>query len=233
MTRNNWPSLLKNVTDKTKALALICLIVNALFLASLPALQIGQRIYALLVCGVMLIVIAVGVILIELTEKRAHTPLQIGKLKGDQAEIPEGISALLNSSNWPMFFTDANRIVVQCNSHIGQLLDSSERDFEGRPVRVLIERLAQQVPELHRTAFLQRQGTLQEKYSANLHPHSDEFEYLDTTHHPVSNLWRGLYKLWIHADRITLNGREIGYFVMYHVEKIDRLPWHDTMASSA
>jgi PAS domain-containing protein len=234
MPKDNWPGILRHVTDKTKALALICLIVNAIFLASLPALGVGQRIYAFLLCGIMLIVIAVGIILIELSEKRAGigaSPFpNLASTSMGENRVPAGLDALMDSSNWPMFFTDLNRVVIRCNRHLGQLLDSSEQDFEGKSVRGLIERLAQQVPEPRRGAFLKRQRDLQDEYDAKLHPHSDEFEYLDTTRHPVSSGWRGKYKLWIHADRIKLDGKEVGYFVMYRTERIDQLPPQSTKA---
>jgi hypothetical protein len=221
-----WPGILQSVTDKTKALALICLIINAIFLTSLPALEVRQKTYALFLCFALLALIAGGIVFIELRDKRTSHTLGSAddNLSAVDIGVPNGLLSLMQSSNWPMFFTDVNRIVLRCNTPMGQLLDSSEHDFEGKPVAVLVERLAQHVPKPRRSAFLQRQAGLQEKYSSRLHPNSDDFEYLDTTNHPASNVWRGKFKLWIHADRVKLGGKDIGYFVIYHAERTDRIP---------
>jgi|GEM_PF-5746382 len=226
--KSQWPGILAQVTDRTKALAVICLVVDGLFLLSLPSLDTSHRIYAVASGGVILVVVAIGIVLIELAEARSQgsdRPAPTSQEPCDPSSlVHKGIDALMDSSNWPMFFTDLNRIVLRCNGQLGHLLDCTAADFEGKQVWPLIERLAEQVPAPRRDAFIQRQRDLQKKYDAKLHPHSDEFEYLDTTHHPASNLWRGKYKMWIHADRLRIEGQEVGYLVVYHLEKTDRIP---------
>jgi hypothetical protein len=110
------------------------------------------------------------------------------------------------------------------NDSLGQLLDTAVDHFQGKPVWTLIEQLALQVPFERRVAFIERQQGLQGRYDPGRHPNSDECEFLDTRHHPTTNRWRGRFQLWIHADRIKHQGRELGFFVIYHLEPVDFIP---------
>jgi hypothetical protein len=68
MAKEKKAAILSQVTDRTKALALIGLVVDALYLTSLPALDSSQRIYPLLIAGFILTLIAAGIIWIELKD---------------------------------------------------------------------------------------------------------------------------------------------------------------------
>jgi len=84
MENDNRTGILAQITDKTKALALIGMIVEALFLASLPAFDANNRVYPLLVTGIILLVIVIGLVVIELREK--HTR----EVPGSSAEGYQG-----------------------------------------------------------------------------------------------------------------------------------------------
>src|SRR4051812_37772555 len=65
MTSEPRGGLLKGIDNRTKVLALICLIAEALFLASLPVLPADQTLYALITCAVILLVMVVGIVFLE------------------------------------------------------------------------------------------------------------------------------------------------------------------------
>ena len=140
------------------------------------------------------------------------------------AAIPEGLEALIESSNWPMFFADLDRKIQKCNLHLAQLLDTPRSELEGKSGSNLVERLIQQAPKDRREEFRRRQSQLQVAYDQKRHPNSDEVEFLDTTSHPLNNLWRGKFRVSIHADRVAWKGRDVGYFVIYHAERVTKIP---------
>ncbi len=64
----NFAGILDKIDSKTKVLALITLIAEALFLGSLATLPKEQILYALMVCTLVLIVSIIGIVLIELKD---------------------------------------------------------------------------------------------------------------------------------------------------------------------
>jgi hypothetical protein len=65
MTSEPRDGLLKGIDSRTKVLALVCLIVEALFLGSLVALPSDQTLYALITCAVILVVMILGIVFLE------------------------------------------------------------------------------------------------------------------------------------------------------------------------
>jgi hypothetical protein len=90
--KSKWPDILAHVTDRTKALAVICLVVDGLFLLSLPALEVSHRIYGVVVGGVILVVIAIGIVLIELRHTdanriKANVDVQIATIRDENQKL--------------------------------------------------------------------------------------------------------------------------------------------------
>ena len=63
-------ALLSVIDTKTKVMALICVVVEAMLLASLPQIDRHQRLYALIVCAVVLIILLIGMFVVEIAEAR-------------------------------------------------------------------------------------------------------------------------------------------------------------------
>jgi hypothetical protein len=65
MTTEARGGLLKSIDTRTKVLALVGLIAEALFLGSLVALPSHHALYALITCAVILVVIVLGIVFLE------------------------------------------------------------------------------------------------------------------------------------------------------------------------
>lgn len=70
MPREKRMDILQAIDSRTKVMALIALIAEALFLGSLAAIPSHETLYALIACVVILVVTLAGIILIEVTELR-------------------------------------------------------------------------------------------------------------------------------------------------------------------
>lgn len=62
--------ILSTIDTKTKVLALIALVAEALFLGSLSTLRGDQALYALITCAAILVVTIVGIVIVEVMETR-------------------------------------------------------------------------------------------------------------------------------------------------------------------
>jgi hypothetical protein len=60
------------IDTRTKVLAVICGVAESLFLGSVAILPSGDKLYALITCAVVLVVLIVGIILIEFRELGSH-----------------------------------------------------------------------------------------------------------------------------------------------------------------
>ncbi|KPA17560.1 conserved hypothetical protein, membrane [Candidatus Magnetomorum sp. HK-1] len=74
-------NILSTIDTKTKVLALISLIAEALFLGSLPTLPSNHTVYALITCATILIISIIGIIMVELAEIKSSD-----KMKADNAQ---------------------------------------------------------------------------------------------------------------------------------------------------
>lgn len=70
MVNENRMNILQAVDSRTKVMALIALIAEALFLGSLATLPSSETLYALIACAVILVVTLGGIVLVEVTEIR-------------------------------------------------------------------------------------------------------------------------------------------------------------------
>ncbi len=70
MSKEKRMNILEIIDSRTKVMALIALIAEALFLGSLATLPPGDVLYALIACAVILVVMLVGIIIVEVTELR-------------------------------------------------------------------------------------------------------------------------------------------------------------------
>ena len=70
MAKKTWADIIKQIDTKTQVLALICLVAEALFAASLATLPKEQTIYALIVCAAILMLMIGGIVAIELFGSR-------------------------------------------------------------------------------------------------------------------------------------------------------------------
>ena len=95
MSNENRMNILQAVDSKTKVMALIALIAEALFLGSLAALPESETLYALIACAVVLIFTLGGIVIIEVAEirtKRAEsTPDGRDSQSYSHLNIPENI----------------------------------------------------------------------------------------------------------------------------------------------
>jgi|HubBroStandDraft_6_1064221.scaffolds.fasta_scaffold00472_20 PAS domain-containing protein len=129
------------------------------------------------------------------------------------------IKSLIDCSNVPMYLTDSRLIVLYCNHSLAELFDSNASALIGRHLTEMVKRMALRVPKPRRQEFLARQGALVDKVASDLAPHSEDIEIVDNSNLP-GNRFHGCYKVWIHADKISVTpaGREIGVFVFYRLE---------------
>src|SRR5215471_13931748 len=61
--------------------------------------------------------------------------------------VKNGIAALIDSSNLPMYFLDSNCIVQHCNQELASLIDSEPAAIIGKTVSELIQRFGRRVVE--------------------------------------------------------------------------------------
>jgi len=52
-------------------------------------------------------------------------------------------------------------------------------------------------------------------------PHMDEFFYLANRVFPDRNLFSGFQMVLIHVDRISVDEKVLGWFVVYHTKTVD------------
>lgn len=95
MSNENRMNILQAVDSKTKVMALIALIAEALFLGSLAALPASETLYALIACAVVLIVTLGGIVIIEVAEIRTKRAASVTDGRDSQSyshlNIPENI----------------------------------------------------------------------------------------------------------------------------------------------
>lgn len=77
MIKEKWSGILASIDSKTKVLALITLIAEALFIAAISVLPAEQIMNALITCAVILVVCVVGIIAIELAEVRSKKTVDL------------------------------------------------------------------------------------------------------------------------------------------------------------
>ena len=70
MTQESKATILSKIDTKTKVLALVSLIAEALFLGSLATLPSDQTLYALITCAAILIITIIGIVIVEVVETR-------------------------------------------------------------------------------------------------------------------------------------------------------------------
>ncbi len=70
MAEETKASILEKIDSKTKVLALVSLIAEALFLASLVTLPKEQTLYALITCAVILVITIIGITIVQVIEAR-------------------------------------------------------------------------------------------------------------------------------------------------------------------
>jgi hypothetical protein len=135
--------------------------------------------------------------------------------------VKRGITAVIDSSNLPMYFLDSELIVQHCNDHLASLIDSNASAVIGQHVTELIGRFGQRVPAFRRDAFLEMQHALANRVASDLGPHTEAVEYVDNRN-LLGSRYDGLYRVWIHADKICAQkgGDYLGVFVVYHTERL-------------
>jgi hypothetical protein len=132
-----------------------------------------------------------------------------------------GISSIIHSSNLPMFFSDHELVLRECNDELASLLNTTVASLLGQPVRVLIEKFANRAPRWRRTEFLKNNLALADMMAADLGPHLEAVEFIDNRE-LIGNRYNGLYRVRIHADKVTAErgGTVLGVFIVYFVEQL-------------
>ncbi len=149
-------------------------------------------------------------------------------LASHEASVPKelalGLVSLLEASSQPMLITDISRKVIRCNQSLANVVGAKPKDIEGKPFKVLLKLLADRVPGTRRAEFIVRQLDLQKSYDDNRLPNAVREEYFDNTGFPDSNPWNSRMLIRIHADRLSLNGDDVGYFAVYDVKRVPDIP---------
>lgn len=135
--------------------------------------------------------------------------------------VKQGIVALIDSSSLPMYFLDSELKVHHCNDHLAALLDSEAETITGEHVSDLVGRFARRVHVSRREPFLEMQRALIDRVESDLGPHTEAVEYLDNRE-LLGSRYDGLYRVWIHADKIRpqKRGDYLGVFVVYRLERL-------------
>ncbi len=96
--KKDWAGIISNVTTKTKVLALIALVAEALFLGALTRLQDQQLLYALFACAGILVVTIIGIVVVEVTEARVSRPQPTWLTPSPLTQSSEFLDELINSA---------------------------------------------------------------------------------------------------------------------------------------
>jgi len=139
----------------------------------------------------------------------------------DEKRVFSHVRLLIDSSGIPMYMTNRKLVVLHCNRHLEQLLDSSQGSLNGKPLTDLINRFAARVPKSKRKSFLARQKDLVGTLLEDLRSHSEACAIIGNSK-IAGNEYQGSYRVWISADKINLANKDIGLFVLYRPEKISR-----------
>lgn len=137
----------------------------------------------------------------------------------------KSLEILIDASETPMFMTDFSRTILHCNQSLADLVRGARADFEGKPFRdSLLPWLAKRVPEHSRQQFVKDQLELQQSFDKREDPKSFAEVYLDNTDFPKINRWKGRHRVRIYAVRLPDNDEGAGYFVVYDVIGVKKIP---------
>lgn len=100
MANENRVNILQAIDSRTKVMALIALIAEALFLGSLATIPYSETLYALIACAVILVVTLGGIVLVEVTEIRTKRAALVPDREDSHSHlnIPENIRNELSLS---------------------------------------------------------------------------------------------------------------------------------------
>lgn len=90
--------ILSTIDTKTKVLALVALIAEALFLGSLIVLPVDQVLYALITCAVILVVTIIGIVIVEIAETRISGKARDQLTPSPMTPRSEFLNELVNSA---------------------------------------------------------------------------------------------------------------------------------------
>jgi len=90
--------ILSTIDTKTKVLALIALIAEALFLGSLTVLPSDQTLYALITCAAILVVTIIGIVIVEIAETRISSTTSHQLIPSPLTPRSEFLNELINSA---------------------------------------------------------------------------------------------------------------------------------------
>ncbi len=137
----------------------------------------------------------------------------------------KGLEALIDAAETPMFLTDLSRTILHCNQSLADLVRAARADFEGKPFsESLLPWLAKRVPDHLRQQFVREQLELQQSFEKRQDPKSFAEVYFDNQDFPKINRWKGRHRVRIFAIRLPDNYEGAGYFVVYDVIEVKRIP---------
>jgi hypothetical protein len=149
--------------------------------------------------------------------------------KQSKADVrhPIDMYTIIDKSETPMFFVGMDGVVEYCNKPLAALLgDLSEGDIVGKTVDDLFTQYL--VPHIplggepgHLTYVLNHQKELLTKVRRKNWPHMDEFMYLHNKTLNERNIFKNFQMVCIHADRLSVYEKVLGWFVVYHAKGVD------------
>jgi PAS fold len=166
------------------------------------------------------------------TKLRTELAKRLTKLLSnpDKGQIrhPINIYNIIDESHTPMFFVGMDGIVQYCNEEIASLLGLSVKTTVGKTVDYLFETyLSPYIPPGdepgHLDFVIEHQKQLLAKIRQENLPYMDEFLYLQNPTLDSKNAFSGFQMIFIHADRLSVGGKDLGWFVVYHTKRVDPL----------
>lgn len=143
-----------------------------------------------------------------------------------QFRHPLSIYSVIDQSEAPMYFAGMDGVIQYCNKELGFLADIDRGKILGKTIDEFFHNhLAPRIPHGfglgYREYVVPHQEGLLARVRDEKRPHMDEFFYLDNEEFDERNTFHGFQMVLIHADRISVDGKVLGWFVVYLTKRID------------
>ena len=132
---------------------------------------------------------------------------------------------VLADAKLPMFCT-SNDLgnVLACNQQLADLIGTSRQKILNESASWIVDRIIALAPVDHRPRFVQHQQAMAKRFTDDEQDYDFEDEYLDCSGHQSNNPLRGKWKVRIHAHRVRHDGKPLGFFVYYILDRVRSIP---------
>ncbi|EMI21620.1 hypothetical protein RMSM_01447 [Rhodopirellula maiorica SM1] len=123
-----------------------------------------------------------------------------------------------------LFISNDLEVVLACNQQLADLLGKSRAKIRSESVEWVVDHVINLAPKGHKPGFRRHQKEMGERFANDEQDYDFEDEYLDCSGHQSNNPLRGKWKVRIHAHRVRHDGKPLGFFVYYVLDRVQKIP---------